>query len=491
METKNIAVIGGGFSGLAAASYLAQAGFKVTLFEKNSSVGGRNRKFSEQGFTFEMGPSWYWMPEVFDGYFSDFNRNREDFYSLTKLNPSFSIVFKDKVKLDIPSEEKELIELFESIEKGAGKKLIEFMDDAKYKYDTSMDKLIYKPGKTLLEFIEPEVIRGIFKLNLFSNFKKFVRKYFKDHKLTALMDFPVLFLGSAPENTPALYSLMNYAGLMLGTWYPKNGMYQIIQSMEALALDLGVEIVTNADVDSIIVDDNRATELVVNDSVYKFDALVAAGDYKHMETLLPKEFRNYNDKYWNSRTLAPSSLIFFLGVNKEIPCLDHHTLFFDESLDDHSSEIYTNPAWPEKPLFYVCNPSKTDKQIAPVGHENLFVLIPIAPGLEDSEEIREHYFKIILERLEKQIDDKIGENIVCKKSYCINDFVSDYHSFKGNAYGLANTLNQTAILKPKLNNKKLKNMVYAGQLTVPGPGMPPALISGKLAADELIAYFKQ
>ena len=184
-------------------------------------------------------------------------------------------------------------------------------------------------------------------------------------------------------------------------------------------------------------------------------------------------------------------MIFFLGVNKEIPCLDHHTLFFDESLDDHSSEIYTNPAWPEKPLFYVCNPSKTDKQIAPVGHENLFVLIPIAPGLEDSEEIREHYFKIILERLEKQIDDKIGENIVYKKSYCINDFVSDYHSFKGNAYGLANTLNQTAILKPKLNNKKLKNMVYAGQLTVPGPGMPPALISGKLAADELIAYFKQ
>ena len=487
---KKIAVIGGGFSGLAAATYLAKAGFEVTLFEKNSTVGGRNRKFTEKGYTFEMGPSWYWMPEVFDGYFNDFGRNRENYYSLTKLNPSFSIVFKDKVKMDVPSEREELIELFETIEKGAGSKLIQFMDDAKYKYDTSMDKLIYKPGKSLFEFIEPEVIRGVFKLNLFSNFKKFVRKYFKDPRLTALMDFPVLFLGSAPENTPALYSLMNYAGLMLGTWYPENGMYRIIESMESLAIELGVSIHVNADVSSIKTSNGSATGLEVNNQSFEFDAIVAAGDYKHMETLLPKENRNYGDKYWDTRTLAPSSLIFFLGINKKIDCLDHHTLFFDESLDDHSNEIYKDPSWPEKPLFYVCNPSKTDKSIAPENSENIFILMPIAPDLKDTEEVREKYYEIIMDRFEKQIGESVREHVEYKKSYCINDFVSDYHSFKGNAYGLANTLKQTAILKPKLNNKKLKNMVYAGQLTVPGPGMPPALISGKLAADEIIKYFK-
>ncbi len=489
--SKKVAVIGGGFSGLSAACYLAQAGFTVTIFEKNDTVGGRNRKFIEEGFTFEMGPSWYWMPEVFDRFFSDFNKSRSDYYGLTKLNPSFSIIFKDKVKVDLPSEKEDLIHLFESIEKGAGKQLVAFMDDAKYKYDTSMGNLIYKPGKSLLEYVNLEVIRGIFKLNLFSNFKKFVRKHFSDDRLTAIMDFPVLFLGSAPENTPALYSLMNYAGLLLGTWYPENGMYRIIESMESVARELGVKIITNADVSKINTSKTEVQSLIVNGSEHQFEALVASGDYKHMETLLPENFRNYTDSYWNTRTLAPSSLIFFLGINKKIEGLDHHTLFFDESLEDHSSEIYKNPSWPEKPLFYVCTPSKTDLSTAPEGCENLFILMPIAPGLEDSESIREKYFEIIMDRIEKQTNSSIRDAIIFKKSYCINDFISDYHSFKGNAYGLANTLGQTAVLKPKLNNKKLKNMVYAGQLTVPGPGMPPALISGKLAAQEIINHFKK
>ena len=330
-----------------------------------------------------------------------------------------------------------------------------------------MKSLIHKPGKSIFEYVNMEVLRGVFKLNLFSNFKKFVRNYFSDDRLTALMDFPVLFLGSAPENTPALYSLMNYAGLLLGTWYPENGMYRIIESMEELAIELGVKIETNAEVLKINTENKLVKSIIVNNETHEFDAIIAAGDYHHMETLLPQQHRNYSEKYWDTRVLAPSSLLFFLGIDKKIPSLDHHTLFFDESLDDHSSEIYSNPKWPEKPLF---------------------ILIPIAAGLKDSEEIREYYFNIIIKRLENQIQDTISTNIIYKKSYCINDFISDYHSYKGNAYGLANTLTQTAILKPKLNNKKLKNLVYAGQLTVPGPGMPPALISGKLAAEEIINY---
>ena len=489
--SKNIAVIGGGFSGVSAASYLAKQGYSVTIFEKNNTIGGRNRKFTEKGFTFEMGPSWYWMPEVFDNYFEDFSKIRSDYYDLKKLSPSFSIVYKNNEKVEIPSEKEDLIVFFENIEKGAGYRFEQFMDDAKFKYETSMDKLIYKPGKSIFEYVRMDVLRGVFKLNLFSNFKKFVRNHFTDDRLTALMDFPVLFLGSAPENTPALYSLMNYAGLLLGTWYPENGMYRIIESMEEVAIDLGVKIETNAEVSKINVENKKVTSIIVNNEKINFDAIVAAGDYNHMEKLLPENSRNYDSKYWETRTLAPSSLIFFLGINKLIPNLDHHTLFFDKSLDDHSNEIYNDPKWPKKPLFYVCNPSKTDKKIAPEGCENIFVLIPIAPNLEDTEEIREKYFKIIMERFEKQVNQNISEHIIYKRSYCINDFISDYHSYKGNAYGLANTLMQTAFLKPKLNNKKLKNMVYAGQLTVPGPGMPPALISGKLAADELISFFKK
>jgi phytoene desaturase len=487
---KKVAIIGGGFAGLSSACYLAKAGYDVSIFEKNSTVGGRNRKFSENGYTFEMGPSWYWMPDVFDKFFADFGKNREDYYSLTKLNPSFSIVFDNKEKVDIPAEEKELIEFFENIEKGAGNKLQEFMSDAKYKYDTSMDKLIYKPGKSIVEFIELDVIKGVFKLNLFSNFKKFVRKYFKDKKLTALMDFPVLFLGSAPEDTPALYSLMNYAGLLLGTWYPKNGMYRIIESMEELAKELGVKIHTNAEISNINTNNKSVTSITLDGNEIMFDGVIGAGDYHHMESLLPVNKRNYTENYWENRTLAPSSLIFFLGVNKKLEGLDHHTLFFDESLDDHSKEIYKDPKWPEKPLFYICNPSKTDSSLAPEGHENIFVLIPIAPNLEDTEEVREKYYNIIMDRMEKQLNQNVKDHVDYKKSYCIKDFKDDYHSYKGNAYGLANTLTQTAFLKPKLNNKKLNNLVYSGQLTVPGPGMPPSLISGKLAAEEIIKQLK-
>jgi len=482
---KKVAIIGGGFSGLSAACYLAKKGVKVTIFEKNNTVGGRNRRFTENGYTFEMGPSWYWMPEVFDDFFSDFNFKRKDLYYLTRLNPSFSIVYNKDEKLGIPSEESELIDLFEKIEKGAGKQFQKFMNDAQYKYNTSMNGLIQKPGKHIFEYATLEVIKSVFRLNLLSDFKSFVRKHFKNEKLTSLMDFPVLFLGSAPEDTPALYSLMNYAGLMLGTWYPENGMYTIIESMEKVAKSLNVDVITDAEVQKINTNSNRVESIKVNGEEHRFDAVIAAGDYHHMETLLPQKFRNYTEDYWDKRVLAPSSLLFFLGVNKKIEKIDHHTLFFDESLDQHAKEIYHDPKWPSKPLFYVCNPSKTDKSLAPENHENLFLLMPLAPGIDDTEELREKYFNIIIERLENFIGDSIKDSIDYKRSYCIKDFKEDYHSYKGNAYGLANTLKQTGFMKPKLRNKKLKNLVYAGQLTVPGPGMPPAIISGKLAADEI------
>ncbi|MFD1553721.1 phytoene desaturase [Putridiphycobacter roseus] len=483
--TKKIGVIGGGFAGLSAAAYLKKNGYEVVLFEKNDVIGGRNRQFQKDGFVFDMGPSWYWMPDVFEKFFQDFGKTTKDYYALEKLNPAFSI-FYDKIKLDIPADPAELPALFESFEEGAGEAFNRFMNSAEYKYEVGMNDFVQKPSKSLLEFASLKVLKGAMKLTLLTKYDKYVREYFKNKYLIQLMEFPVLFLGSAPKNTPALYSLMNYAGLMLGTWYPQGGMHQVVLGMESLIESLGVEVKKSTEITEILVENKRVNGVCLKGGEkVALDGIVAAGDYAHMETLLPVNYRNYTDKYWEDRVFAPSSLLFYLGVDKKIEKLMHHNLFFDESLDQHAVEIYDTPQWPTKPLFYVCVPSKTDDTVAPQGNENIFILMPLAAGVEDTEAIREKYFDIIMDRLEARMEIKIRPHIVYKRSYCINDFKADYYAFKGNAYGLANTLNQTAFLKPKLNNKKIKNMVYAGQLTVPGPGMPPAIISGKLAAQEM------
>ena len=483
--TKTIGIIGGGFAGLSSAAYLKKAGYDVVLFEKNDKIGGRNRQYSAGGFTFDMGPSWYWMPEVFEHFFNDFGHSAADYYKLDKLNPSFSI-FYNKIKMDVPADPNELPNLFESFEKGAGEQFNKFMERAAYKYDVGMNDFVQKPSKSILEFASLKVLKGAMKLTLLTKYDKYVRQYFKNKYLIQLMEFPVLFLGSAPQNTPALYSLMNYAGLMLGTWYPQGGMHQVVLGMEKLIEEAGVQVKKSTEISKILINNDlvHAVELANGEEV-KLDGLVAAGDYAHMETLLPKTYRNYTSSYWEKRVFAPSSLIFYLGIDKKIDGLEHHNLFFDESLDHHAHEIYNAPKWPTKPLFYACVPSKTDRSVAPEGNENIFILMPLAAGLEDTEALRAKYFDIILNRLEKRLNVDIRNAIVYHRSYCIKDFKKDYYSYKGNAYGLANTLNQTAFLKPKLNNKKIKNMVYTGQLTVPGPGMPPAIISGKLAAHEI------
>jgi phytoene desaturase len=434
-----------------------------------------------------MGPSWYWMPGVFERFFSDFNFTVSDFYELTLLDPSFDVVFGEQDTMSVPENFEELCTLFESIEKGSAEKLKKFMTEAAYKYKTGIDNLVYKPGLSIMEFADPDVIKGVFRLQVFSSFSKHVRKYFSHPKLIALMEFPVLFLGAMPQDTPALYSLMNYAGLKLGTWYPQGGFIKVIEGMKSVAEQNGAVFHLNSPVEKIEVENNKATNVIVNGEKIYCDALIASADYHHVESkLLSKEFRNYDDNYWEKKTMAPSSLIYYLGVRKKIKSLQHHTLFFDEGLDQHSKEIYVTPEWPSKPLFYVCCPSKTDENLAPNGHENIFFLMPIAPGLNDTEEIREEYFQMMLKKLENQVKENISEFIDYKKSYCINDFILDYNSFKGNAYGLANTLMQTAILKPKIINKKVKNLFYAGQLTVPGPGVPPSIISGKVVSDLLM-----
>lgn len=482
---KEVIVIGSGFAGLSAACFLARDGYQVRVLEKNATPGGRCRVWEQDGFRFDMGPSWYWMPDVFDHFFGSFVKKTSDYYELLRLDPSYRVFFPEET-WDIPSGIEAFGDFLESREKGAKKKLGAFLEEAKYKYEVGMGSLVFKPGRSLREFADWRVIRSVFRLDLFKSMSGHLRRFFRDSRILHLLEFPVLFLGAKPQNTPALYSLMNYADIALGTWYPKKGMYEIVSGMYQLALELGVQFEFNAEVTSLSIEDTNVSRVVTSTSSYKADIVVGGADYHHIENkLLPAAFRNYTEDYWESRTMAPSSLLFYLGVNKKIPGLLHHNLFFDTDFETHAGAIYDTPKWPEKPLFYASCPSLTDQTVAPEGMENLFILIPLAPGLKDDEATREKYYHIVMERLEKRVGEDIRPFVVVKRTYAMMDFVKDYNSYKGNAYGLANTLRQTAILKPSIKNKKLKNLYYTGQLTVPGPGVPPSLISGEVLSREI------
>lgn len=488
---KTIGIIGSGISGLSAAAVMSLEGHKVKVFEKNEQLGGRMRQFESQGFVFDMGPSWYWMPDVFERFFARFGHASSDFYELVKLDPGFQVIYNNEEIIKIPANWEEILELFEKHETGASNKLKKFMQEAAYKYEVGINNLIYQPGLSLGELITPATIKGLLRLQLFSSFSKHVRAYFKSEKLISLMEFPVLFLGAMPQNTPALYSLMNYAGLKQGTFYPMGGFKKVVDAMIRIGKDRGVEYFPSEAIKSIRRQTNSKIELNTNVRKMVVDGIIASADYNHIEqNLLLEEQRNYSNKYWDTKIFGPSCLIFYVGINYKINRLEHHNLFFDADFPLHAKEIYTEKKWPSKPLFYVCCPSKTDKSVAPDGMENLFILMPIASGLQDSQSIREEYFSVLMKRLEKFTGSDITNNIVFSKSYCVKDFVADYNSYKGNAYGLANTLRQTANLKPSIKNKKIKNFYYAGQLTVPGPGVPPSIVSGQVAAQELISSLK-
>ncbi|MEL0009307.1 MAG: phytoene desaturase family protein [Flammeovirgaceae bacterium] len=483
---KNICVVGSGFSGISSATYLANQGHNVFVLEKNSKLGGRARQFSSKGFTFDMGPSWYWMPDVFEKYFKDFDKNINEYLKLKRLDPSYRVFFEDEV-IDIPANYESLKELLESMEEGSGEKLDQFLNQAEKKYKVGIENLVYKPGLSVKEFINKETLSGVLQLDVFQNMYKHIRKFFKNEKIIKLLEFPILFLGATPKNTPALYSLMNYADIKLGTWYPEGGMHKIVEAMVNLAEEKGVKFYTNEEVKKLSYLNGEISHVITTKKTYDADYVICSGDYHHFDqNILDEKFRNYSESYWDKRVLAPSSLLFYIGLDKKLKNVLHHCLFFDKDFEKHAEEIYSTPRWPSEPLFYASFTSKSDDTVAPKGHENMFLLMPTAPDLEDNKIIRERYFDLIISRLEKLTNQNIKDHIVYKKSYAIRDFKKDYHSFKGNAYGLANTLFQTAILKPSLRNKKLKNLFFCGQLTVPGPGVPPSLISGNVVASEVL-----
>jgi phytoene desaturase len=478
---KKILVIGSGFSSLSAACYLARDGYDVTILEKNESIGGRARQLKRDGFTFDMGPTWYWMPDVFERFFADFGKSPSDYYQLTKLSPAYDVVFGSGEKLRVADNLQDISSMFDATEPGAGKALIKFMSTANDNYEIAIKDMVYKPGESALELVNAKTATRLGRF--VSTISRDVRKRFKDRRLIQLLEFPVLFLGAKPSDTPAFYSFMNQADFGMGTWHPHGGMFSIVRAMESLAAELGVAIKTSQSVEEIIVINGRAAGVVVDGQPLDADIVVSGADYHHTENLLDPAYRTYNEEYWRKKTFAPSALLFYVGFDSKIDGVSHHTLFFDADFDKHAADIYDNPSWPGDPLFYASFPSVTDATAAPDGKEAAIFLIPIAPGLEDSQPIREKYFDIILGRLEKHLGKDVSSTILFKQSYCVSDFVKDYNSYKGNAYGLANTLFQTAFLRPRLRSKKVKGLYFTGQLTVPGPGVPPALISGKLTSE--------
>lgn len=485
---KTAIVIGAGVAGLSAASYLAKSGFSVTLLEKNSTPGGRARQFSEQGFVYDMGPSWYWMPDVFEKFYNDFGKTTADFYDLKRLDPSYQVIWKDGKAYKIPANMQEMEALFEQFEPGSSNKLQQFLKEAAYKYHVGINDLVYKPSISLLEFADMRLLKGLIKMDVLTSMRKHVNHFVKHPFLRELLEFPVLFLGALAENTPALYSLMNYADISLGTWYPMGGMHKIIEAFVSIAQQQGVTICYNQPVTQLITTNNKVTGVETPTQTYHADVVVAAADYNHVDQkLLQPKDSMYSKTYWDNRKLAPSCLLYYVGLNQRLQGLEHHNLFFDADFGKHAAEIYTTPKWPEHPLFYASVPSLTDSTVAPQGCENLFLLIPVAPGLEnDTEDLRKKYFNDMIARLEKHTGQSIASSVVYYRSYSISDFKQDYNAFKGNAYGLANTLSQTAILKPRIKSKKLTNLYFAGQLTVPGPGVPPSIISGKVAANLIV-----
>tara|TARA_B110000503_G_scaffold117039_1_gene176636 strand:- start:533 stop:1996 length:1464 start_codon:yes stop_codon:yes gene_type:complete len=486
--SKTISVLGSGFSSLAAACYLAKAGHQVTVFEKNEQIGGRARQYRKDGFLFDMGPTWYWMPDVFERFFGDFGKTPSDYYHLEKLNPAYEVYYNPGDSIKISSKIDEIYALFEQEEKGSSIQLKKFLAQAKSNYDVAVKDLVYRPGVSPLELISPKTIT---KLNqLFFDIRKQVHSKFTNPRLLKILEFPVLFLGAKPSKTPAMYNFMNWADFGLGTWHPKGGMFEVVRAMEHLAKDLGVTFITNANVEKINVALNKADSISVNGETIAADFVLSGADYHHTEQLLDLKYRQYSEAYWTKKTFAPSSLLFYVGFNKKLSGVSHHTLFFDEEFDSHAEYIYDTPSWPKDPLFYASFPSISDEAFAPENKEAATFLIPIASGIEDTEAHRTKYFDLIITRLEKLTSQKLTDDILFVKSYCINDFVKDYNSYKGNAYGLANTLTQTAFMRPKIKSKKVTNLFFTGQLTVPGPGVPPALISGKIAAESILKQLR-
>jgi phytoene desaturase len=484
MPKKRIAVIGAGLSGLSSAALLAKKGFVVTVIEKQGAPGGVARSFKDKGFTFDGGPSWYLMPEVFERFFSEFGRKPSDYYKLILLDPSYQVFFKTHDFLTIKRDKEYTRQLFEGLEEGAGKKLEAYLQDAQYKYETAMAEFLYREYRSLFDFFNKKTMAGGVKLNLFQSLNKHIRRSFTNEKIQKILGYNVVFIGCSPFKSPALYSLMSHVDITLGVFYPLGGISRFVEAIYQVAVDHGVEFIFGEEAQAITVAKGRATAVTMEKETIEADGVLAAVDYHHAEQdLIPPPYRRYSSSYWHKRVLAPSAFIIYLGLNKKIPGLEHHNLFLSEHWERHFTAIFDRPAWPQDPSYYVGCPSKTDPTVAPEGGENIFILVPVAPDLDDSDAIRQRFSDRILSHLEGLLEVKLADSIVVKHIVTQRDFKQAYNLYKGTAMGLAHTLLQSALFRPSHRSKKVSNLYFSSHYTHPGIGMPMVIISSHIVAD--------
>jgi phytoene desaturase len=493
LSGEEIVVVGGGVGGLSSAAFLADAGADVTLLEKNEQLGGRASRLEAEGFRFDMGPSWYLMPDVFERFFAHFDREPGDYYDLERLDPHYRIFFKDGDRLDVNGDLDAMRSKFEEYEPGASEAFDDYLATSQEHYETAMEDFVYTDRPRLRDWIDPSVVRAApIGLSLLGSMQGHVEDYFEHPKLQQIVQYTLVFLGGSPSNTPALYNIMSHVDFNLGVYYPVNdegegGIGVVIDAFVELGEELGVDYVTDSEVDEITKRRDSFHVETVDGEVYRPDETVVNADYGHAERdLLPDHERQYDDGYWDDRTMAPSAYLMYLGVEGDVEPLEHHTLVLPTDWDDHFDAIFERPRWPDEPAYYLCVPSKTDDTVAPEGHSNLFVLVPIAPDLHDGDEIRDQYREQILADIADNTGVDLRDRIVFEEGFAVSDFADRYNATEGTALGLAHTLRQTALLRPPIRSDAVDGLYFTGSFTRPGVGVPMCLISGEHAANELI-----
>ena len=483
-------IIGGGIGGLATAAMLAKSGYDVTLLEKNEQLGGRASVRKIGGFTFDMGPSWYLMPEIFEHWFELMGEKVSDHLNLVRLEPSYRVIFEGRSKpVDIYSDLERDSKTVEALEPGAAKKLKAYLAVSKKKYEIATQRFLYKNYSGLTDFLAVDMITEGPKLSIFSSMNTYVSRHFKTIEMQQLLQYTLVFLGSSPYSTPALYSLMSHVDFVQGVYYPMGGFGSLVNAMVTIGRQAGATYRTDTPVARILASNGQATGVVLESGeTIQADIVISNTDPYHTETklLAPKE-RSYSDRYWAKRTLAPSALLIYLGVEGRVPELTHHNLRFSRDWRHNFKQIFDEPAWPDNPSIYISAASVTDPTVAPKNHENLMILVPIAAKLNYTEAELESYSEKVITLLahEFKIPD-LGSRIVVKELFSVKDFESRYNAQGGTALGLAHTLFQTAVFRTDTVSKKLSNLYYVGASTNPGIGVPICLISAELVYKRLI-----
>ena len=496
--TKKAVIIGGGIAGLATAGLLAKAGMSVTVLEARERVGGRAYTWEKDGFKFDMGPSWYLMPDAFDQFFKLMGTTSNAELELKRLDPMYQTINEGEaeplvVKADLASNKA----LFDSVEPGAGERLQAYVDSAEDAYKLSIEHFLYTNFQNTKSFTHPDVLKraGRFIKHLLTPLDTFAGKHVQDARLRKILNFPAVFLGASPYKTPSMYHLMTHVDMNVGVFYPMGGFYSIIEAVERVAKRAGVVVHTNSRVTKIVTENGAVKGVNVGEIFFEADVVVGNADLHHLETqLLNPEEQTLPQKWWDKREPGPSAMLLFLGVKGEIPELDHHTLLYSDDWAKNFEEVFHKADGkrkiPNPASLYVCAPSKSDPTVAPKGYENLFVLVPIAadPSIGGS---GDEAFEKAADRIIDQIADwakipNFRERIVVRGSMGPRDFVTELNAWQGTALGMAHTLKQSAFFRPANYSKKVKGLYYAGHHSVPGIGLPMCLIGAELVYKRLV-----